>query len=292
MEEIFYDESSELTQLEKLTIRRISYASIAVICIILEGLCIFLSIKNFKLIKVSYEISLVFMHISLHLMVTMRLSQAIVFLLEKIPYFPEEFFMGLLYTSKDLYFLALACRTTETIYVFDIGKKIYIKYSKALCIGSCGYALLSVIMTIISASDEAYEDRFRIYWIIVEVFIGIIYVITLVMYFSFWRNNKKDVEASKDNYLKWLMIMMIYMIFSLLFVIARNLSEYFDLIESLRKNNYLVYSIQNILYTIITEFIPVCGMIKCLHGLRKESMSLSFLINDDENETETLTNNA
>ena len=122
-------------------------------------------------------------------------------------------------------------------------------------------------MSIISASDEENEDKFRFYWIIVEIIIGIIYVATLVMYFSFWRNNKKDVEASQDNYLKWLMIMMIYMIFSLAFVIIRNIWEFYKIMENLRIDNYWMYSVQNALFIIMTEIILVCGMIKCLYSL-------------------------
>lgn len=260
---------------------RVCYGIFCAINIGIEIPCVLLTIKNFRDMRIRSEISLAFLHIAMHLML---LTRFLYFLFYGVLVNRSNLVwssISLRVTAKDVFLLALSCRILESIYVFNVTQSIYMQASKALYIGTVIYAAGSIMVCAIVLGLSLDNDYINLYGFIMEFIIIVIYILSFAMFFSYVRKNKEEVETLGDNYLKWLMIIMIYMIISLSLIVTMNALESFGVLDTLRNNKFDAFVFLDFGYTVATEYVPAIGMIICLHNMTKKSPTMSFLIQND-----------
>ena len=234
------------------------------------------SFKYFQAASYKKQISLIVFCVSTHLLFILRIIFCINgwiidsnkdwgLPIEKITIIP-----------KDAFILTLGWRILEAVTAWDSLNKnaekliIVLKYTLYVHTG-----LSIIFITIWIIDDDRRYYFFEIYFGVVELFIEVIYIYACVKSITFWRKTNNDVKIS--GYLRWLFILMIYMIPVVVIRICLNIADSFKFQRDFETSSDKGYAAYRFFFMLLIEMIPGNLINLTLYKMINEYLSEGFV---------------
>jgi len=172
--------------------------------------------------------------------------------------------------SKDFLILVFTNRILTVLLTTDNENKVQSILIKIIWILIPLHLIISAVMLIAERENEIGERTLLIYLTISQSIFAFLY------FYSCWKilphfKNQKEFRA--NEYSKWLLASIIYMIFAIQIRIFNNASMYFEFQKIIGEENKLRLSLFSMTNDVITGLVPSLFLGICLLKLSKEEFS-------------------
>eukprot|EP01022_Parablepharisma_sp_SALTPOND_P023550 TRINITY_DN5012_c3_g1_i1.p1 TRINITY_DN5012_c3_g1~~TRINITY_DN5012_c3_g1_i1.p1 ORF type:complete len:281 (+),score=26.36 TRINITY_DN5012_c3_g1_i1:83-925(+) len=233
--------------------------------------CIISTAKTFTNRLLRYQISLTVFYISLHLMLIMRVFYLLKHWLIEYPTYLERAVDNGTVIAKDIFCLALTCRILEAVHAEDTAIEYIPKLIKVIYGFAAVHAAVFVGLYLAYCTYEIELSYLAIYCAIIQFLIALIYIFVCSKFLALWKSIATEEES---KYLKWLLVIVIYVGFVLLIRVLVNIGEFVNLQEYLEDHDFTMLMIYRVAVLVITELIPCTLMSWYLFNLGTEFRSL------------------
>ena len=251
---------------------QITFGVIAVFFLVAELWCIFSTVRAFKNPEQRYDLSLVLFYISLHFSLLPRT----LFLCKEwgidYPYYLERYLDNVTVISKDMFEIMFICRMLEALIVANNSDD---KILKAVHIFLYTHMLLFFTFLLLYCSRATTVSALAMYCAVTQFMIITLIIFVFVKFIFFWRG--LDDDSKWSALMKWILFLVTYMIIILVFRIAINIGEFFDLITNLAKNNYTGKIVFRTFTFFFIELIPSVMINTYLYKLQAQAEEPSEL---------------
>ena len=237
---------------------------------IAELFCIILTIKCFAVERFRREPPFIAIYISFHMLL---ISTALTRLYDLNVHYSEY----LLYVnsfcsvlSKDFIVLIFTNRILSALLNRANKNKVQGILIKIIWILIPLHFIITAVMVIASIEGEIDETILSTYIMIAESIFAILYFYSCWKILPHFRNAEK---LGTSEYLRWLLINIIYMIFAIQIRIFNNASMHFKLYEIIKEKSELGLSLFLMGINVSTGLVPPLLLSLCLLKLPKEEMS-------------------
>jgi len=244
------------------TTEKIAYGILAIFYIFAEIWCIISTIRTFYNPLLRTEISLVVFYLSLHLTLILRLINLLNEIFENFPANVKNALDDGTVIAKDIFVLSLTCRILEAVYAGEPQNEYIRKLISAIYIFAGIHTVAFTALFILVVISKIQSTTLAIYTASAQGIIIAMYIFSFVKFILLWKriadesNLDRSEEDKGNEYLKRLLIIMIYVILMFMVRVLVNVGEFFGWEESLKNNNVPLLLAYTIPAWIITELIP------------------------------------
>lgn len=240
-----------------------------------ELFCIYINVKCFKFRELRREPYLIILFLTLHL----TLIFSFLIHISSTPFCNnnklQAIFGYLVILPKDIFILMFTLQILRFVIQWDdenkLPKIVRIIIQVVLCLHAVAYiALLAYGYDAIIDPLSDYTPL-MLYLSLVLTFIAVLYVYSFVSAIRIWRNSVS--EEKLHEYLKWLLITMLFMTLTLLLRIILNLGQYFTIQQRLKELTVVGYHFYMAFNYIGCNLVPCILMCICYHHMAKDYSS-------------------
>jgi len=232
-----------------------------ILLLLSEVWCLVSTIKVFSIKAALSGISLLAIYICLHMTFILRIFYCFGRFALEYERSDIESIDNFSILAKDSFVGILAWRLMEVVYSLDKRKEYLIKLINILLVLIILHILTYLIIYILWFTGVIGIVFLGTYCYSSEIVLALIYIYTSAQVVRSWRDNKIELTG----YLRWVFIIMIYMIFALIVRVVANILEEKDL------NNYIMrFTIYKMIMILLIEIIPCNVMCVCLYMVAKD----------------------
>eukprot|EP00826_Nyctotherus_ovalis_P057194 TRINITY_DN7812_c0_g1_i2.p1 TRINITY_DN7812_c0_g1~~TRINITY_DN7812_c0_g1_i2.p1 ORF type:complete len:300 (-),score=35.00 TRINITY_DN7812_c0_g1_i2:61-960(-) len=257
--------SKGLSEVSEGITREMKIVNLCVFLLVLgtEVWCTVSTVKVFKTRSALRGSSLLALYICLHMMLILRLFYCLGLLAMEFSRSDMEYIENLAILAKDLFIAILAWRLMEVIYSFNDSKKCLVKVINVLLWVIIVHIIAYLTLYSLWFTKIISNNNLSIYCSISECVFGIIYIYACIETIRFWKGS--NIASGLTGYLRWLFIVMFYMIFALGLRVAINVLE---VLKMEKRTEWFYYCKMELV--VLVELIPCTMMSVCLYIMAKD----------------------
>lgn len=237
---------------------RILNLVVFILFVLAEAWCVISTYKVFKVKVALLGISMLAIFICLHMMFVLRIFYCFGIFAFSYDRSQVGYIENLAVLSKDLFIAILTWRLMEVVCSLDDSKTFLVKVINVLGVIMVIHIVVFITLLSLWASSIIETKNLGTYCTVIEAVFCLIYIYACVEVIRFWRGS--NIKSGLTGYLRWLFIVMLYMILVIAIRVMANILESTE--EDIKFEFYTIY---RVILHIFTELIPSGIMCICLY---------------------------